>query len=86
LPGQHFWWDLIIDEDRGIEPEQARMAQTSQCDLLRQPGVMQCGIYCEAAGFIARVISRCTLDSSWSSDRRGRSIDTAASYAGDGAT
>jgi hypothetical protein len=51
------------------------MPQTSQCDLLRQPGLTQCGIYCEAAGFIARVISRCTLDSSWSSDRRGRSID-----------
>ena len=62
-------------EDRGIEQEQARIAQTSQCDLLRQPGLTQCGIYCEAAGFIARVISRCTLDSSWSSDRRGGSID-----------
>ena len=51
------------------------MAQTSQCDLLRQPGLMQCGIYCEATGFIALVISRCIVDLSWSSDGRGGSID-----------
>ncbi len=51
------------------------MAQTSQCDLLRQPDLMQCGIYCEASGFIALAISRCIVDSSWSSDGRGGSID-----------
>jgi hypothetical protein len=45
--------DRIIDKNRGIEPEQAKMAQISQCDLLHQPDLMQCGIYCEAIGFIA---------------------------------
>jgi hypothetical protein len=63
------------------------MAQTSQCDLLRQPDLMQCGIYCEAIGFIALVISRCIVDSTSSSHPEAdRSMNTAASYAGDGAS
>jgi hypothetical protein len=63
------------------------MAQASQCDLLRQSDPRRCGIYCDTVGFIACVISTCTPDSTWSSHPVvDRAMNTAASYAGDGAS
>lgn len=63
------------------------MAQANQCGLLRQPGPKRCGIYCDTVGFIACVSSTYTPDSTWSSHPVvDRAMNTAASYAGDGAS
>jgi hypothetical protein len=62
------------------------MSQASQCDLLRQPDPSRCGIYCDTVGFDACVTSTCTPDLKWSSHPVvDRTMNTAASYAGDGA-